>query len=976
MSHPKQPLPGQLLPGNPSRFQRRTTHAGVIQGVQHNHAPVGQYFPQQPVSFLPSGNNVTSRGVPLVRSHTISPAEMRNLHKANPPMIQPPMPAKPPGRGQAPGFDSAPPNMPQSMNAFPPSPPSPPSEEDEIEPQNETNNPPLGGWGTPPTRGNVQNTMLSPPPPLPGPSSAPGDAMPTLTPPPSPMPLGGPRMGGSNPNGIPAPPMAPPTPGGNPGAIPNITPASPAAAQGLPSPLAMPGEDTMKSWNGVLGKAVGGAGNSTSTPPASSPQGGSATSPPAPQPSSTSTVGGGASNNTPTSGGASTSNTGQSNTGQNNTYTGSNPNQIRNYSFSNERVRRAAGNQNSGSSFDAKFSPNNTPRPQESQGQRPQQNQTPFGPSSSSSSQSSTSRPSAPTPSTPSPSSSSTPQGSPAPSAPPKATTAPKNPEKFSRQVGQQRGGSTGIGKEQTPGLPPKPNPFQEQGGIGGMRGAGAGLPSTSAAVIGFHAGGAANDATGGDLVAQMAQTALQATHRAGQAAQAPKQTGGAIKDSVADAFRNKHERAAAAQLRHQDRQKEWAEGTSTALAQMGGYHDRYDRAAAQHIDHQRENQKWNQGVGDAISRRDPSYQQPHEGYQDSFEYDQEAQTMNKALEQSITDLEAQLFPNALDQAMGLLEQDFSKGFGIPMKVAIGDDTNIYEDFYGTPYYAKAIELCAKLKELIAKRRALRPIKWEAGSKRDPDEKKRKKIDEDEKKCEVDILKLQAQAMRYKAAECRRNDKTQKSVQFEEDLGKAIPGNVDISKAWLHEDLRERLAVFSGTPFQAQSMEILAEEQEIEAKLYELADTNWNYGTVIDPDKNKRQTLREKLRDVQGKYFLLQKKCLLWQAKELRELDSTQKSLHKSIPAISELSQVAVPIFSERPEGQVTDSSHPYTVSSSTSFELEKAMQDLEKAMGDKLHPDTDNLAKLQETNNELAKMIDSMGGSDEGAAPAMGGEI
>jgi len=808
------------------------------------------------------------------------------------------------------------------------------------------------------------------------------------------MPLGGPRMGGSNPHGIPAPPMAPPVPGANPGAIPNITPASPAAAQGLPSPLAMPGEDTMKSWNGVLGKAMGGAGNSTSTPPASSPQGGSATSPPAPQPSSTTSVGGGTSNNA-TNGGTSTGNA-----GQNNTYTGSNPNQVRNYSFSDEKVKQAAGNQRSGSSFDAKFSPNNTPRPQESQGQNqsPQQNQTPFGPSSSTPS----------TPSTPSTSSSAPPQGSSAPSAPPKTTTAPKNPEKFSRQVGQQRReGSAGLGKEQTPNLPAKPNPFQEYAGIGGV----AGLSPTSPAVLGFNAGGAANDPTGGEFIAQLAHAALRPIDKVGQAAQAPGQAATAIKDTAADIFRNKHERAAAAQLRHKDRQKEWAEGTGTALAQMGGYHDKYDRAAAQHLDRQKEdkewaegtgtalarmggyrdkydraaaqhldrqkeNKEWDEGVGHALSRRDPSYQHPYEGYQDSFEYNPEAQTMNKALERSILELEAQLYPNALDQAMGLLEQDFSKGFGIPMSIAVGDDTHIYEDFYGTPYYAKSIELCAKLKELIAKRRALRPIKWEAGNKHDPDEKKRKKLDEDEKKCEVDILKLQAQAMRFKAAECRRNDKTQKSVQFEENLGKSIPGNVDISKAWLHENLRERIDFFSGTPFQAQSMEILAEEQEIEAKLYDLTDTNWNYGTVIDPDKNKRQTLREELRDVQGKYFLLQRKCLLWQAKELRELDSAQKSLHKSIPAISELSQVAVPIFSERPEGQVTDASHPYTVSSSTSFELEKAIQDLEKAMGDKLHPDTDNLAKLQETNNELAKMIDSMGGSDEGAAPAMGGEI
>lgn len=84
------------------------------------------------------------------------------------------------------------------------------------------------------------------------------------------------------------------------------------------------------------------------------------------------------------------------------------------------------------------------------------------------------------------------------------------------------------------------------------------------------------------------------------------------------------------------------------------------------------------------------------------------------------------------------------------------------ESFICTPYHAKALECLAKEHECRAELMRI-PLVWNA-SKQDPNEKKRKLLNDKMDKIRADWVELEAKLLKWKADECRKNDDTQKSM--------------------------------------------------------------------------------------------------------------------------------------------------------------------------------------------------------------------
>jgi hypothetical protein len=84
------------------------------------------------------------------------------------------------------------------------------------------------------------------------------------------------------------------------------------------------------------------------------------------------------------------------------------------------------------------------------------------------------------------------------------------------------------------------------------------------------------------------------------------------------------------------------------------------------------------------------------------------------------------------------------------------------ESFVCTPYHAKALECMAKEHECRAELMRI-PLVWNS-SDRDPNEKKRKQLNDKMDKIRADWVDLEAKLLKWKAEECRKNDDTQKSM--------------------------------------------------------------------------------------------------------------------------------------------------------------------------------------------------------------------
>lgn len=193
------------------------------------------------------------------------------------------------------------------------------------------------------------------------------------------------------------------------------------------------------------------------------------------------------------------------------------------------------------------------------------------------------------------------------------------------------------------------------------------------------------------------------------------------------------------------------------------------------------------------------------------------------------------------------------------------------EEYYGTPFYAKALELAAKESRARAD---MNDVPWPGcslkmggsrGKKDDLNEKKRKAKREELDKIRSAWMRLHADCLEWCAKQERADDSTQKS------LNKCISG---------YGDLSGKLKVFEGTPYLAQALECLAEQKRISGELSFLSYGDMKGGVWIDPDKKKRDRLGKKKDKHRKNFFDLQAKALQYMAKQQRNNgDVAQKSL-------------------------------------------------------------------------------------------------
>lgn len=172
--------------------------------------------------------------------------------------------------------------------------------------------------------------------------------------------------------------------------------------------------------------------------------------------------------------------------------------------------------------------------------------------------------------------------------------------------------------------------------------------------------------------------------------------------------------------------------------------------------------------------------------------------------------------------------------------------------FTGTSYYAKAAENLARQSELMGK---IKEIPYDGDNstikKRD---RLQKKLDEEEKK----FMKLQADALREKAKDAKKDN-------CREDMVIPFVNGGKTQKGIFGDDLRSDLLFFIGSPVYAQAAENLAKQREVRA---DLSGLSWDKPS----DKLKRTRLNRKLDKLSKDFYSLQAKALKERAKESRRM--------------------------------------------------------------------------------------------------------
>jgi len=84
---------------------------------------------------------------------------------------------------------------------------------------------------------------------------------------------------------------------------------------------------------------------------------------------------------------------------------------------------------------------------------------------------------------------------------------------------------------------------------------------------------------------------------------------------------------------------------------------------------------------------------------------------------------------------------------------------------------------------------------------------------------------------------------------------------------------------FSGTPYHAKALELMAEEHNCRAEMQDLPVFSANDN---DGEKKRRESLRTKLRSCCADWLRLESDVLRWRAKKIRTDDKMQKSLNES----------------------------------------------------------------------------------------------
>lgn len=133
---------------------------------------------------------------------------------------------------------------------------------------------------------------------------------------------------------------------------------------------------------------------------------------------------------------------------------------------------------------------------------------------------------------------------------------------------------------------------------------------------------------------------------------------------------------------------------------------------------------------------------------------------------------------------------------------------------------------------------------------------------------------------------------TQKSVDGKKEdcskgFGVFLKGE-NISKAWINDDLTERLKLFKNTPFHKKALLLLSKEQKAQAQLEKMDcesvpfdDDSWNEvsgsgKSKSGKKKSKRDKLWEEISNLRADFFSLQSECLAWHA------DRVEGSVKKS----------------------------------------------------------------------------------------------
>lgn len=286
-------------------------------------------------------------------------------------------------------------------------------------------------------------------------------------------------------------------------------------------------------------------------------------------------------------------------------------------------------------------------------------------------------------------------------------------------------------------------------------------------------------------------------------------------------------------------------------------------------------------------------------------------------------------------------------GKAIACGTSLGDD-GLYDKmsiFFDTPYEAKALELIASQYAMDAKQKELPLRDWSSPVSVDTAKKEREKLYEQERQLESDWFELQAECLRWKAAEIRKVDKAQKSVRVLEaervnaelEMGQIAlrkASGQSVQKAWIWENLGDRLQPFVGSSYYAQALELLSKEQSLEAKHAKLPEGEFLHGVNIDPHAQKKRKLRDEIRQCRADMLSLQEQLLRNKAKELRNADKTQKSMFWSDGVLRE--DVEAPRGFRQTEQPAMDPSQFYQPNSSLApvwGEMSQFQSRLKKAM-------------------------------------------
>jgi len=177
--------------------------------------------------------------------------------------------------------------------------------------------------------------------------------------------------------------------------------------------------------------------------------------------------------------------------------------------------------------------------------------------------------------------------------------------------------------------------------------------------------------------------------------------------------------------------------------------------------------------VKNLIQKELPEYEKQMKEYE-AAKVKHKLDTVQRELDQSNYNTQMEKFRSVVESAMKAKEP-VEKGLAMPLTILSKSHYDLYnrldqyaECFVGTPYYARGLELAAEDHELKAELLRLKPVRMVDGKFEDSDKEKRLKIYDDQRKLKAEWMDLEAQALRHKSQELRKQDKMQKSVVDED----------------------------------------------------------------------------------------------------------------------------------------------------------------------------------------------------------------